>query len=103
MNYELAKKLEQADYYQPKGKDIFKGEYIYIAPKCFKSAVYVPTLEELIDDCGENFLRLERLYNLKGILCWGAMYTNNEDKITIAHDITKKGAVAKLWLKLNKK
>ena len=110
MNYKLAKKLKDAgfpqkgeNYWRCKCKECTGGD----EEKCKCSDneyVYVPTLEELIDACGE-----------KNIVLWGCKKDNYYASISSYDHIegtekmieaqtygkTPTEAVAKLYLKLN--
>jgi hypothetical protein len=64
--------------------------------------LYVPTLEELIEACGEEFADLKLLPASKGWACerqlWGENMTPD-----VYFGSTPTEAVAKLWLALNAK
>ena len=95
MTYKLAKQLKDAGFPQR----TFDVETHY-AGKCFEDRCYIPTLSELIDACGLEIWSLERIViNLKqkwyaNYECSGVPKTNGK---------TPEEAVAKLWIKLNKK
>jgi len=104
MNYKLAKQLKEAGFDQlnydgdgklsPGIKNNEGKEYNY-------EVVYIPTLSELIDACEPFITRIFRIdFDIKTgkTKTWGA---GNEDIFFIGK--TKKEAVAKLWLKINKK
>ncbi|MCP3684593.1 MAG: hypothetical protein GY861_18150 [bacterium] len=124
MNYELAKKLKDAGFPQ----EIKAGEHYYtfeghprlgvpyqnaentsfidITDEMGKLIDYVkiPTLSELIDACGDGF---EELTNTKQV--FGNINPDEEwyargkpKKVSFGFGKTRKEAVAKLWLKLNK-
>jgi hypothetical protein len=111
MNYELAKELKEAGF--PQGDPfVSKGEYTsstgmrgrlgleldeYKAkhPDCL--IFYCPTLEELIEACGDTFGTLEKT----SIGIYGAYKKN--DMMTNGVAATPTEAVARLWLALNKK
>lgn len=86
MNYELAKKLEEAGFGVGFTHiDMIRGE----------KETYYPTLEELIEACGENFIGLDRLdvgFNAIGDMPGGL--AQGEGPIPTE-------AVARLWLALN--
>jgi hypothetical protein len=92
MDYELAKSLMDAGFPQ-----IGKGSLIGSLNKLvWRSGdrVYVPTLEELIEACGENFVSLHRQHD--GWLAY-ANYAQRCFAETAAE------AVARLWLALQKR
>lgn len=98
MNYELAKKLKDAGFPQI-GRGLFMigdgtpiklvepGEVISLDES--NPVVYLPTLSELIEACGESFKSLE--------LVGGHFYTND-----CWERETPEEAVANLWLALQK-
>ena len=90
MDYDLAESLMDAGFPQ-----IGKGSLIGPMNKLvWRSGdrVYVPTLEELIEACGDGFESLER-----GMNTW---FCND----TFLYDgTTPVEAVARLWLALNRK
>lgn len=111
INYKLAKQLKETgfpqigegkskpfpkpikvDFYnRGKGKATFRGFTT-------KKQVYYPTLSELIEACGNEFVSLEKEY-------WGnvIMYkATGYDELSDA-DKSPEEAVAKLWLKLQNK
>ena len=94
MNYELANKLKDAgflfkEYYleQHSGKD---SEL-----KWNNKFWEYPTLEELIEECGDNLIDLTRTDD--------GWTTNSENSLTQIEGKTPTEAVANLWLALNKK
>ena len=101
MNYKLAKQLKDAGFPQEK-KKLDGGDYIS-DPKCMGDCepsciAYIPTLSELIKACGNGF---ENLSSIRG--SWFANYDGWRVKIIDVKGKTPEEAVAKLWLKLNKK
>ncbi len=86
MDYELAKKLKEAGFPQKK-QDIETEEGTYIG-------VYVPNLSELIEVCGNDFVRLVGILDLE----WDAVDTLDK----YYHGSTPEQAVANLWLALKK-
>ena len=95
MKYKLLKELEDAGF--PKGKnwDCFRDEAMN------KKGAYVPTLEELIEACGDGFDSLDRMHHhdtgkVAGWVC--NLYTRKVIRILK----TKEEAVAELWLTLKK-
>lgn len=103
MNYELAKELKEAGFPQPcLDKDgLAHGDWVYPSdPYRYGNedkGIYRPTLEELIEACGEEFDCLERLDDND----WIAYGGDTDDFNQLAHTPTE--AVAMLWLALNKK
>lgn len=111
MNYKLAKELKDAGFPQAadaKGTLRKGGSYIFpegislaTPKKKFNAAMaYAPTLEELIEACGNLFLKLE---NMTG----GRWDASSIDVLETGGfrgtGTTPQGAVARLWLALNKK
>ena|SRR3990167_10141623 len=96
MNYELAKELKDAGYWS------LQGSYWDGDPKDWDREKF-PTLEELIETCGDKFDYLER--GTKG--GWFAYHENfgtteEESCDDSGEGSTPKEAVARLWLALNK-
>ena len=91
MNYELAKELKDAGFPQLRP--------VEHAPNS-DEPLYIPTLEELIDACGEGFFMLIRRES-KGDVYWFAQ--NSEDKGFGKPQLFPLIAVANLYLELNKK
>lgn len=94
MTYELAKELKDAGFPQglPRGLN----------------DVYFPTLSEIIEACGDRFVKLEKSTRQTGEReisdCWVAMGLLQEPKEYIARQgATPEESVARLWLLLNKK
>lgn len=103
MNYALAKELKDAGFPQGeyvrcrcmfpeerKGSD-GKAKLVYSHDE---PSVYVPTLSELIEACGDDF---NSLVQRNAHQCWGAMGTGHYDE----RGPTPEEAVARLWLALN--
>lgn len=106
MNYELAKKLKDAEF--PKSSPRYVDEIgrgIYIDHEK-KESVYFPTLSELIEACGEHLVDLKRVVNEHGVI-WRAQ-GNAEPKnypdwgYSMAAS-TPEEAVANLYLALHEK
>lgn len=113
LNYELAKRLKEAGFPWKK-KFFIEGEVcdcVFMAGEekvhsLINKCGYRPTLEELIEACGEKFKRLERVDGGQ----WFA-YTfdlNHEHLDSFQGNNFQIGntpgeAVANLWLELNKK
>lgn len=102
MNYELAKELKEAGFPQPflDKKGIAHGALLYPGnPYAYgmeDKQVYAPTLEELIEACGERFGTLERTsIGVFGAYKKGDMMVNGVGS-------TPTEAVARLWLALNR-
>jgi hypothetical protein len=99
MDYELAKQLKDARFpywegephkgLHPKGK--------HPIAEFEANSVLVPTLEELIEACGEKFGQLHHYANGK----WGA--TTTDSSFVSNACATPTEAVARLWLALNTK
>jgi hypothetical protein len=108
MNYELAKQLKDAGFLQGTGRYFLEGgehasgstkevEFLLSSfdakdTKRYKFA-YVPTLEELIEACGEQFGSFARFDDT-----WFAYNYGRDIKSTAG--TTPSEAVARLWLSL---
>lgn len=130
MTYELAKSLKDAGFPQDKGllkandygsfrcegkgsvyldgelhenHGAFRDE-VWTSYEKFKEAIYVPTLEELIEACGDVQFNLRRA-DLLGVEHWETCILGNtrDEIIAEAQGSTPKEAVANLYLELNKK
>lgn len=103
MNYELAKQLKDAGFPQREGRWICEHNDVIILKGACES-YYYPTLEELIEACGDEFHCLI-LTTTGGIdsnkKFWSAGY--NDKVVDWQNGVTPSEAVAKLWLALNKK
>lgn len=99
ITYELAKELKEAGF--PQGTTSSDTHYTFLDAdgnpcNAFgREAAYVPTLSELIEACGDSFVRIRR-HSSDHWEVWG--YGVNEDFI----GTTPLEAVARLWLALNK-
>ncbi len=107
ISYELAKQLKDAGFSQ----ENFKGltpELMQIEVDGGDGHVYFPTLSELIEACGANFVAVGREIdrNVHTLFQWGACgeldFEDFTHKRHIAWADTPEEAVAKLWLELNK-
>lgn len=101
MNYELAKKLKEAGFPQ---KGIYEGTTYNLSD--IKKVgvnigdVYIPTLSELIEACGDDF---EVIWKGWGSTKWlAAPRTSYGDPEDYSEGCTPEEAVANLWLELNK-
>jgi len=100
MNYELAKKLKDAGFEQ------YGNGTLAVCPPGSTEAdiAYIPTLEELIEACGDGFDALfgpySSLNNHEGVRIrdWRCDSTGS----STATGKTAKEAVANLWLALNR-
>jgi hypothetical protein len=97
MNFELANALKQAGFPQDgRGSRVANPERIVARRDDF---AYVPTLEELIESCGEQFRGLQRLENGAWYCTANALdWTTNGIE---ALEWSPTEAVARLWLALN--
>jgi hypothetical protein len=102
MNYELAKELKDAGFPQ-----ITTPEPTFDFP----TSVYVPTLEELIESCGDSVLMWEEKGSWRAVkylvianTCAPFYEWAVEDEFNeLGLQKTPSEAVAKLWLCLNQK
>lgn len=107
ISYELAKELKNAgfpnirigDYFEHRvgsHSDDYGGDSDY---PCYCNQDKLPTLSELIEACGEDFVSLER-FNGGGFVANGCR--DYDDDYTKKKGKTPEEAVARLWLALNK-
>jgi hypothetical protein len=97
MDYELAKKLSDKGFPRENILESIDGEYQF------------PTLEELIEACGEGFYSLENWGEQGYVACDQSNFVNlscgccSEDRQQQFIAKTPTEAVANLWLALNTK
>lgn len=108
MNYELAKELKEGGF--PQGKyprDMISPDNLIWSEDRedfdVDADTMCPTLSELIEACGEDFIELSKYPKM-----WDAKggWEGDEDCMSPKYSIeapTPEEAVAKLWLKLHKK
>ncbi len=110
MNYELAKKLKGVGF--PQGGDgRFSNENGMPIPMFqpevgeFGNFVYIPTLSELIETCGDKQIVIWRFKRkwYAGIYKYGSDIYIDDYPSYDAEGETPEEAVANLWLELNKK
>lgn len=102
ISYELAIKLKEAGFPQTSPREVYciecKEEAMYA--RCYKHQkeyIVYPTLSELIESCGDDFIGLMRSDDLKE---WRALCPI-EIGINVAYDASSaEEAVANLWLTL---
>lgn len=101
MNYKLCKKLKDAGFPQVHRESDCKRNDCYEPAMCQS----VPTLEELIEACGEDFdlIRREELESWLGGTRWCCMGNPDDYGINQYYGSTPEESVANLWLALNKK
>jgi len=95
MNYELAKQLKDVGYPQEAAKGSFLSGTWFEREK-----TYIPTLEELINVCGDEFGELA-----KGNATIDSPWTASGLPVKIGfcgQGKTPTEAVARLWLEINK-
>lgn len=129
LNYELAKKLRDNGFSQGSISGIYtncnyeNGGLFHeheafscqsnnpcdfckhiLEKKC--TAVYVPTLSELIEACGDDFGTLHHIHKPKIWTAVSRLFSRNGTKLLDRYEgkgDNPETAVANLWLKLNKK
>lgn len=110
MNYKLAKQLKDAGliiqslkytWYWDKKGNLYNSGDRFVGTEKYPEYVICPTLSELIEACGEGLYILEHLMGEEK-LKWEARSWHDIPPIKVLAK-TPKIAVAKLWLKLNKK
>ncbi len=114
MNYELALQLKNAGFPQPKNDSKWSGIYLgpdgtsvtigWYAQMKDKTDAYIPTLEELIEACGDKFSELRSQNRPDGK--WRAYAHVGHDEASGQErqrglGSTPTEAVANLWLVLN--
>jgi hypothetical protein len=114
ITYSLAKELKDAGFPQIKNPNIVTQGY-YLNPLGLKTysplskrAVFLPTLSELIEACGDRFKRLVRQSKTKYKAQGKGASREDGNRKSWFPDIhiigsSPEEAVAKLWLELNKK
>lgn len=101
ISYELAKKLKDVGFKEPEEDSPYHGTYIPIAGTA-EGYVYAPTLEELIEECGDEVVLVKKGNTYTA----GQTIEDHPDGHTIepfpcGEGATPSEAVANLWLKLN--
>jgi hypothetical protein len=97
MHYDLALELKNAGFPQ-----YGKGTWTLPLDRLVgrrDDRVYVPTLEELIDACGERFTSLDQVFKPKE----GNTYEPSWLANSMERGSTATEAVARLWLALNQR
>jgi hypothetical protein len=99
--YQLASELKEAGFRQyGKGEEIDPDGNIYRRGAARADRyVYLPTLEELIEACGERLSALDHVENDDGEMEWCASSTDN----VRAYAPFPTEAVTRLYIALNKK
>lgn len=99
INYTLAKELKDSGFPQSNHDDETCTASVGLGCHC---GSYIPTLEELIDACGDKLLSFGRMEGKDGIVAWIARpHPRTETGDFMAATPTE--AVAMLWLALHKK
>lgn len=98
MKYELAKELKEVGFPQNDPKTHFPEVCQYEEKKPSDCYISTPTLEELIEACGEGVFTL---YSTPANKKWEATITRWEQTIR-GEGSSAIEAVARLWLALNK-
>lgn len=104
MNYDLAKQLKDIGF--PQGTTSSDTHYTHLGADgnpCVvfgKGAVYIPTLSELIEACGEDFDYLKLFRDAVVAKRW---QSSAKSTLMIFYGSTPAEAVARLWLSLNEK
>jgi hypothetical protein len=93
VDYELAKQLKDAGFHQA-GQGRRLGPSNALTWRAHE-LVYVPTLEELIDACGDTKLTLYRVHPLHPEKRWATSYEHKPCKTPLE-------AMARTWLALRK-
>lgn len=112
MTHETAKKLKDAGFPQPKLQDNPKElaffqfwqdeDFCFTTKESYPEGnewVYIPTLEELIKDCGDKFRSIEHFPKPYSMHEWYALTFEG----SFASGPTPEESVANLWLALNSK
>lgn len=101
MTYELAKQLKDAELLQ-KGSGYFLGEQSPEHDGTLDALVYVPTIVELIDACGDRLLSMEKIKVKELDGSYSFQWFVRESSGYMVSSNSLEWAFAKLWLKLNK-
>jgi hypothetical protein len=99
MKYELAKRLEEAGF--PQGGN---GTWISPPDKLVvhnADRIYVPTLDEIIDACGDNFCSLTKINTGSNVQGWQAC--SDKECFVSGQGSTRDEAAGRLWLALQTK
>lgn len=114
MKYELVQKLKDAEFPQvwpkPDYLPLDIALKIHDLKQPYEPDVYIPTLSELIKECGEEFNQVIRVVDSKEdresrkLLKWMACGDDPENKYKVIYldGSTPEEAVANLWLALKK-
>lgn len=100
MNYELAKQLEAAGFKQYGDNRAVDGAKIMIGHPDYTAEYYVPTLEELVEECGDGFVSVVGRNRKHWLASLSSV--DGTTLIQIGFGDSPTEAVAKLWLALNK-
>lgn len=104
MDYKLAKKLKEAGFPQINRNEIMEHRLVMEEQEDGTiEKVCIPTLQELIGACGEEFIMLVKDRYKEGY--WWCRAERKDKEMSAEYTIrdkTPRVAVAKLWLKLNK-
>ncbi len=95
ITYDLALKLKNAGFKQSGNGSVTYGE------RFEEKEVYMPTLSDIIETCGDEFWTLEYLIDPEDITGWVAFRREYPD--VGFHGLTAIEAVANLYIELNKK
>lgn len=108
MEYPLLKSLYEAGFEVPEQQE---GEWVDILiPKGGIDRIYFPTLEELVEACGEHFTELRDVQNLQLRMAHPKevppdmryeAYSSNSKRPHYGHGRTMEIAVANLFLAIN--
>lgn len=96
LSYQTALKLKEAGFPQKHILVNLNGQMMCLCGSRDEGDVHIPTLEELIEACGEHLFLLHREIKTKNWAAWGL------DKF-ICDGNTPSEAVANLYLELYKK
>jgi hypothetical protein len=116
ITYELAKELKEAGFPQGEGSYFVDGDLWdrtmqsdYETPSTPRREkwIYAPTLSELIEACGDKFGGLLKENNIFLVDLINGEWTAYDNQPSVTRDIyngkSPEEAIARLWLKLNKK
>lgn len=121
MNYDLAKKLKDAGFPQKSSVLVFQnresadlyisehGNVSKLVTDKWENMPYLPTLSELIEECGHTYNAVCLLAEFELLWSkdkWFAAFTDSDHKIIdnmCGEGLVPEEAVLNLWLELNKK
>ncbi len=103
MNYKLAKELKDAGLEQIPNPSPEQGFWMSEGVGTLGEAVFVPTLQYLIDACGDGFMALNQKLHVEVYHSWYAVGSKDGSETFTCFGETPLEAVAELYKALKKK